>query len=355
LYKAFKFAMGITLLAIIVYYLLLKEKSIVPIDCNLKKEAKHMMKMADDNYVDIHAMHDARKLKYYFEGIYKVRVPNTPAHQEVQDFIFTSMRYKVGWFVEADTFQRNTVIGPMTFTNIIAIHNPKAAHRLVLACHYYSKMEPRGFLGATDSAVPCAMLIDLAEKITSFLDRHQKEDFTIEIIFFDGEEAFVQWNHDDSIYGSRHLAQRYFTEHHYRHKTCTKMTTIDMFVLLDLIGYHSPMFRDYHDPSSEFYKELSVIESTANRLGLVENKGHTYFPLGRIYASIGDDHTPFMEKGVRVLHLIPYPFPDVWHTMKDDEKSIDWSTVQDISFFLRVFVMQYMHLPLPSDVPVIGG
>lgn len=27
------------------------------------------------------------------------------------------------------------------------------------------------------------------------------------MIFFDGEEAFVRWTNEDSIYGSRHLAE----------------------------------------------------------------------------------------------------------------------------------------------------
>lgn len=29
------------------------------------------------------------------------------------------------------------------------------------------------------------------------------------LIFFDGEEAFVNWTDDDSLYGSRHLAKKW--------------------------------------------------------------------------------------------------------------------------------------------------
>lgn len=29
------------------------------------------------------------------------------------------------------------------------------------------------------------------------------------LIFFDGEEAFYNWTDDDSLYGSRHLAQKW--------------------------------------------------------------------------------------------------------------------------------------------------
>lgn len=34
--------------------------------------------------------------------------------------------------------------------------------RLVLAAHYDSKKTPAGFLGATDSALPVALLLDMA-------------------------------------------------------------------------------------------------------------------------------------------------------------------------------------------------
>ena len=30
---------------------------------------------------------------------------------------------------------------------------------------------------------------------------------SLQVIFFDGEEAFVRWTNTDSIYGSRHLAE----------------------------------------------------------------------------------------------------------------------------------------------------
>jgi glutaminyl-peptide cyclotransferase len=30
----------------------------------------------------------------------------------------------------------------------------------------------------------------------------------LQLIFFDGEEAFVQWTDTDSLYGARHLAEK---------------------------------------------------------------------------------------------------------------------------------------------------
>lgn len=75
-----------------------------------------------------------------------------------------------GWEVNEDRFQSWTPYGQMPFTNIIATLNPGAKRRLVLACHYDSKYFPSqwyglDFLGATDSAVPCSMLLEMARAL----------------------------------------------------------------------------------------------------------------------------------------------------------------------------------------------
>jgi len=73
---------------------------------------------------------------------------------------------QLGWHVKNDSFVDSTPFGPKTFTNIIAVQNPSASHRLTLACHFDSKyFEEFEFIGATDSAVPCAMIIDIARHL----------------------------------------------------------------------------------------------------------------------------------------------------------------------------------------------
>ena len=37
---------------------------------------------------------------------------------------------------------------------------------------------------------------------------------TLQMVFFDGQEAFVQWSDNDSLYGSRHLAELWSTASH---------------------------------------------------------------------------------------------------------------------------------------------
>ncbi|KAM7074549.1 glutaminyl-peptide cyclotransferase-like protein isoform 3-T3 [Ciconia maguari] len=125
------------------------------------------------------------------------------------------------WHLELDTFEAVTPRGLVTFTNVVATVAPAAPRRLVLACHYDTKVLPPGpgqqlFLGATDSAVPCAILLELAAALDRPLlhtkDRtlgsRQGAEVTLQLLFLDGEEAFEDWSVTDSLYGARHLAAR---------------------------------------------------------------------------------------------------------------------------------------------------
>ena len=61
------------------------------------------------------------------------------------------------------SFEDSTPIGTKPFTNIIATLDPHVDRRLVLAAHYDSKyFKNQVFLGATDSALSVALLLDLA-------------------------------------------------------------------------------------------------------------------------------------------------------------------------------------------------
>lgn len=61
------------------------------------------------------------------------------------------------------------------------------------------------------------MMLDLAETLNPLLDKRKERldageedvedvaDMTFQLIFFDGEEAFVEWTDTDSIYGARYF------------------------------------------------------------------------------------------------------------------------------------------------------
>ena len=79
------------------------------------------------------------------------------------------------WNITLDSFSDHTPLGVKPFTNIVATLDPAVDRRLVIAAHYDSKLltpvRGKQFLGATDSALPVALLLDL---IISLDDKLQK-------------------------------------------------------------------------------------------------------------------------------------------------------------------------------------
>ena len=63
------------------------------------------------------------------------------------------------------------------------------------------------------------------------------------------------------------------------------------------------------------------------------NYGHSHYT--KVFLLFSD---------VPILHLIPVPFPDEWHTMKDNADAIHYPTVEKLNVILRIFVAEYMEL-----------
>jgi len=57
---------------------------------------------------------------------------------------------------------------------------------------------------------------------------------------------------------------------------------------------------------------------------------HKYFKNYRMDNYIEDDHVPFFQRRVPILHLIPPGFTRVWHTIEDDFDHLSWVAIQDI-------------------------
>lgn len=57
-----------------------------------------------------------------------------------------------------------------------------------------------------------------------------------------------------------------------------------------------------------------------------------------------DDHIPFLKRNVPVLHIIPKPFPNVWHQNTDTAAALDDATMLNWCLLMRVFVTEYLHL-----------
>ncbi|XP_015787280.1 glutaminyl-peptide cyclotransferase-like protein isoform X2 [Tetranychus urticae] len=289
------------------------------------------------------------------------RVSGTEGNRKVREFIENSMR-DLGWTVEEDAFMANTPYGSKPFVNIIATLNPKACRRLMIACHYDSKLFPgKNFVAATDSAVPCSMMIEIARHFSSSLQKHKTErnDLTLQFVFFDGEEAFKDWTDTDSLYGSRHLAALWnksrFPKNQADRQRCpgdyaSELDRIDVMVLLDLLGTANPSIYSYFPETNPLYAKILRAEQRLNDLSLLEAEPPktttTYFKNRLSFGGVDDDHKPFASRGVPIVHVIPMPFPSVWHKMSDNGDALNHPTILNLIKIFKVFIAEYLHLAI---------
>jgi glutaminyl-peptide cyclotransferase len=294
-------------------------------------------------------MNDLQKFTQLLAPIMVRRIPGTPQHAQVRKHIIDSLE-RFGFTVATHDFTArvpamdNFISGQdMPFSNIVATFHPNAPRRMVFACHYDSKYfnANSNFIGAIDSAVPCAMLLDMARTLGPALGKVLSPDVTLQLIFFDGEEAFKDWSATDSLYGSRALAQLW--------QQTGVLPQIDVMVLLDLLGTelgecqggffrNCPQLASYMSSTQLLYDRLIRIEETMSRRKLfVSHPGlRRYFQTEPRYgAQIEDDHVPFMRRGVPILHAITVPFPETWHKNGDNAESLHWPTIQNLNTAFR--------------------
>ncbi|KAK8019956.1 peptidase family M28-domain-containing protein [Apiospora arundinis] len=303
------------------------------------------------------------------------RVPGSPGQAKTQQHFVNFFRKELpDWTL---LWQNSTGTTPVTgnrkipFSNLIVRKEPPwtkpgQANYLTLVAHYDSKLEPKNFIGAIDSAVPCAILMHIARFVDKYMKQMHEEmvalgelggtvpmDMGLQILFLDGEEAFgPAWTSTDSLYGSRSLAEEW--EHtinpalsDYR----DPLNQISIFVLLDLLGSANPRIPSYFLPTHWAYKNMASVEDRMRKLGLLETKPQKPFlyeaekvPDQFSKSFVGDDHEPFMKRGVPILHLIPSSFPPVWHTMDDDGEHLDMPTVRDWCKIVTAFTLEWLDM-----------
>ncbi|XP_032942537.1 glutaminyl-peptide cyclotransferase-like protein [Catharus ustulatus] len=280
------------------------------------------------------------------------RVPGGPGSRAAREHILSHLRsLGAAWHLELDTFTARTPRGPVTFSSVVATAAPGDARRLALACHYDTKVlgdtagDSGDFVGATDAAVPCALLLEVAAALDAHLrDRErQAPPLTLQLLFLDGEEAFEAWSDSDSLYGARHLAAKMAAR---GHPAGSEVTAMSLFVLLDLLGAPGPAIHSHFPQTQRWFLRLHAIEQRLRALRLLRAAppAPPFFRLSPAPGPVEDDHVPFLRRGVPVLHVIPTPFPRVWHSLGDTEQSLDRDTVTDLARILLVFVAEFLQI-----------
>lgn len=212
-------------------------------------------------------------------------------HKKIEALLRSKLK---GDNLEEDTFTAQTPAGPFRMTNFIAKYPGTRPGVIVLCGHYDTLYSLKNFVGANDGGSSTGLLLELADVLRG----KTHEGPSIWLVWFDGEEAVKNWTATDSVYGSRHLAEKWQQD--------GTIPKIKALILLDMIG--DADLNIEHDSNSTSWLEDMLYQS-ATKLGY-ESRFFAYDN------TIDDDHMPFVKLGVPSVDIIDLHYPP-WHTTKD--------------------------------------
>ena len=143
----------------------------------------------------------------------------------------------------------------------------------------------------------------------------------IELVFFDGEEAFEQFSETDGLYGSRYFA---------RQLQSGGAKQFRGGLLFDMVGDRSLGITLPTDSPADMARDIFA---AAEALKL-----RNYFTyLGR---ELIDDHAPLNAIGIPTLDVIDFDFP-WWHTADDTMDKISAPSLQIVGSVALYYLSEF--------------
>jgi Peptidase family M28 len=248
------------------------------------------------------------------------RPTGSKAIEKSRDYIEDELR-RSGWQVTRQAFSDDTPQGKIQFVNLIAQFSDqgKPASPLFLLCsHYDTKMfDAIRFVGANDGGSSTGLLLEVARVIGPHPNLARK----IELVFFDGEEAFEQFSRTDGLYGSRYFAKQ------------LQSGGAKQFrggLLFDMVGDRSLGITLPTNSPAEMARDIFA---AAEALKL-----RNYFTyLGR---ELIDDHVPLNAIGIPTIDIIDFDYP-WWHTADDTIDKISAQSLQTVGSVALYYLSEF--------------
>jgi glutaminyl-peptide cyclotransferase len=233
------------------------------------------------------------------------RPSGTPAIVETRRYIIEQLK-AAGIESREQMFIGKTPLGEVSMANVIATIPGKRRERIAIASHFDTKLYREfRFVGANDGASSTAALLELGRVL-----KQRPNEFTIELLFLDGEEARMpEWRGLDNTYGSRH-----YVEAAQKDKS---LATLKALVLLDMIGDRDLRIR--RDANSTPWLVESIWAAAAK-------VGHAA-TFSNELTTIEDDHVPFLRAGIPAVDIIDLDNP-TWHTPQDTLEFVSARSLQ---------------------------
>ena len=235
------------------------------------------------------------------------RYLTSPGHKKTETFLRARLK---GDELEEDAFTASTPAGNLPMVNFIARFPGAQNGIVVLAGHYDTLYGRDDFVGANDAASDTGLLLAIADYLRA---QKNRPGYSIWLVWLDGEEAIKQWTAADSVYGAKHLAEKWQKD--------GTAKNIRGFLLADMIG-DKDLDIDRDQNSTPWLEDL--VGEAAKRLGY---QSHFFQRLN----AVEDDHLPFARIGVPVADLIDfsYGYNNVfWHSPQDTMDKLSPQSLQ---------------------------
>jgi len=247
------------------------------------------------------------------------RPPGSEAIEKSRNYIEDQLR-RSGWQVKRQAFTDDTPRGKVQFVNLIAQFPSRgsAAPLFLLCSHYDTKtFDAIKFVGANDAGSSTGLLLELARVI----GQHPNLAVKIELVFFDGEEAYDHFSETDGLYGSRYFARQ------------LQGSSAKQFrggILLDMVGDRS---LDVTLPADSPPEMARGIFAAAGALKL-----RSYFTY--LDREMIDDHSPLNAIGIPTIDVIDFDYP-WWHTAGDTMDKISAQSLQIVGSVALYYLSEF--------------
>jgi len=247
------------------------------------------------------------------------RPPGSEAIEKSRDYIENQLRLS-GWQVTRQAFTDDTPRGKVRFVNLIARFRAQGGAPSFLLCsHYDTKtFDAIRFVGANDGGSSTGLLLELARA----LGQHSSLAAKVELVFFDGEEAYENFSETDGLYGSRYFARQ-----------LADAKTGKQFrggILFDMVGDRS---LDITLPTDSPVEMARDIFASAEALKL--RNYFSYFD-----REMTDDHTPLNRIGIPTLDMIDFDFA-WWHTADDTIDKLNAQSLQVVGSVAAYYLSEF--------------
>jgi Zn-dependent M28 family amino/carboxypeptidase len=218
-------------------------------------------------------------------------------HKKLEHYILDHLK---GDQVEDDAFTADTVEGKFPVRNIIAKFPGKKDGIIAILGHYDTNywLRNTGYVGANDGGSSTAILLEFANQLRG----KTRDGYSVWLVWTDGEEAVKTWTDTDSLYGTRHLAEKWEKD--------GTLKKIKALMVMDMIGDAD---LDIQRDTNSTPWLLDLIYTAAQRGGY---QSHFY----ALEGPMEDDHIPFVKRGVPSADVIDldYGYNNVFHHTPQD-------------------------------------